>query len=53
MGMTTKELMKRMDDVVAELLRRELSDPVNKDVWMKARVAITDSLNEIVAMQKN
>ncbi|GEM_PF-5902514 len=50
--MKTQELMKQMDNLVAELLRRELSDPVNKDVWGNARVAITDAMNQIVALEK-
>ena len=50
--MKTQALMKQMDNLVAELLRRELSDPVNKDVWGNARVAITDAMNQIVALEK-
>ena len=50
--MKTQELMKQMDNLVAELLRRELSDPANKDVWGNARVAITDAMNQIVALEK-
>ncbi len=50
--MKTQELMKLMDNLVAELLRRELSDPVNREVWGDARVAITDAMNKIVALEK-
>lgn len=50
--MKTKEMMKMMDDLVAELIRRELSDPVNRDVWNKARVTLTDAINEIIALEK-
>lgn len=44
-------MMKMMDDLVAELIRRELSDPVNKDVWGNARIAITDAMNRIIALE--
>lgn len=49
--MKTKDMMKMMDDLIAELIRRELSDPVNKDVWNNARVALTDAMNKIVALE--